>query len=243
MTTPFLSLIFPAHNEESRLPHTLEVVDTFLQQQPYSAEVIVVENGSTDRTLALATEYAARLPYLSVIHEEGRGKGLAVKRGMLAAHGDYRFFLDVDLSMPIDQVNRFLPPALPDMQIAIASREGEGAIRYDEPSYRHLIGRGFNNLVRLLALPNLHDSQCGFKCFRGDVADVLFPMQTIMGWTFDVEILYIAHLKGYPVVEIPIPWYHNPQSKVRVGKDSIQMARDLLSIRRNGQKGAYSNPA
>lgn len=243
MNTPLLSLIFPAHNEEDRLPDTLEVVDAFLQQQPYSAEVIVVENGSTDRTLALAREYAARMPNLIVIHEDGRGKGLAVQRGMLAAHGEYRFFLDVDLSMPIDQVNRFLPPALPDMQIAIASREGEGAVRYDEPAYRHLIGRGFNNLVRLLALPNLHDSQCGFKCFRGDVADVLFPMQTIMGWTFDVEILYIARLKGYPVVEIPIPWYHNPQSKVRVLKDSIQMARDLLSIRRNGQKGAYSNPA
>jgi len=239
METPFLSLIFPAHNEEERLPQTLEVVDAFLKQQPYKAEVIVVENGSTDRTLELAKQFEFRMPALKVLHEDGRGKGLAVKRGMLEALGEYRFFLDVDLSMPIEQVNRFLPPSLPLAQIAIASREGKGAARFNEPAYRHWIGRGFNTLVRILALPRLQDSQCGFKCFRADIAEELFPMQTIMGWTFDVEILYIALLKGYQVKEIPIPWYHNPQSKVRIWRDSIQMARDLLSIRRNARRGLY----
>jgi glycosyltransferase involved in cell wall biosynthesis len=239
METPFLSLIFPAHNEEERLPQTLEAVDAFLKQQPYTAEVIVVENGSTDRTLELAKRFETRMPVLKVLHEDGRGKGLAVKRGMLEARGQYRFFLDVDLSMPIEQVNRFVPPALPDVDIAIASREGYGAARYNEPAYRHWIGRGFNALVRLMALPRLQDSQCGFKCFRGDIADILFPMQTITGWTFDVEILYIAYLKGYRVTEIPIPWYHNPHSKVRVWRDSIQMARDLLAIRRNARRGKY----
>jgi len=241
LTEPFLSLIFPAHNEENRLPQTLEAVDTFLSQQSYQAEVLVVENGSTDRTLELAQEYAGKFAYLKVIHEEERGKGLAVKRGMLEATGEYRFFLDVDLSMPIDQVNRFLPPALPNMDIAIASREGEGATRIDEPSYRHWIGRGFNSLVRFLALPNLQDSQCGFKCFRGNVAEVLFPKQTIMGWTFDVEILYIAQKFGYQIIEIPIPWYYHSNSKVRVWRDSFQMARDLLTIRRNGKNGLYDS--
>ena len=239
METPFLSLIFPAHNEEERLPQTLEVVDAFLKKQPYKAEVIVVENGSTDHTLELAKQFEFRMPALKVLHEDGRGKGLAVKRGMLEALGEYRFFLDVDLSMPIEQVNRFLPPSLPLTQIAIASREGKGAARFNEPAYRHWIGRGFNTLVRILALPRLQDSQCGFKCFRADIAEELFPMQTIMGWTFDVEILYIALLKGYQVKEIPIPWYHNPQSKVRIWRDSIQMARDLLSIRRNARRGLY----
>jgi glycosyltransferase involved in cell wall biosynthesis len=239
LTDPFLSLIFPAHNEENRLPQTLEGVDAFLQQQSYRAEVLVVENGSTDRTLELAKKYEGKYDYLKVIHEEERGKGLAVKRGMLEATGEYRFFLDVDLSMPIDQVNRFLPPALPNMDIAIASREGEGATRIDEPSYRHWIGRGFNSLVRFLALPDLQDSQCGFKCFRGEIADVLFPKQTIMGWTFDVEILYIARKFGYMIAEIPIPWYYRPNSKVRVWRDSLQMARDLLAIRRNGKSGLY----
>jgi glycosyltransferase involved in cell wall biosynthesis len=241
LTNPFLSLIFPAHNEENRLPHTLEAVDAFLSQQSYRAEVLVVENGSTDRTLELTQEYARKFTYLKVIHEEERGKGLAVKRGMLEATGEYRFFLDVDLSMPIDQVNRFLPPALPNMDIAIASREGEGAIRIDEPSYRHWIGRGFNSLVRFLALPDLQDSQCGFKCFRREVAEVLFPKQTIMGWTFDVEILYIARKFGYQIVEIPIPWYYRSKSKVRVWSDSFQMARDLLTIRRNGKSGLYDS--
>ncbi len=239
MASPFLSLIFPVHNEENRLPHTLEIVDAYLKQQSYQAEVLVVENGSTDRTLALAQEFAARLPYLKVFHEDGRGKGLAVQRGMREATGAYRMFLDVDLSMPIDQVNRFIPPALPDMEIAIASREGKGAVRYDEPSYRHWVGRGFNRLVRILALPSLQDLQCGFKCFRGDVADAIFPLQTIMGWTFDVEVLFIARQHGYKVIEIPIPWYYNPNSKVRIWNDSLQMGRDLLAIRRNGRKGLY----
>lgn len=239
MDAPFLSLIFPAHNEEERLPQTLEAVDAFLKQQPYTAEVIVVENGSSDRTLELAKQFEPRMPELKVLHEDGRGKGLAVKRGMLEARGQYRFFLDVDLSMPIEQVSRFFPPVLPDAQIAIASREGKGAKRFNEPAYRHWIGRGFNALVRFMALPRLHDSQCGFKCFRGDIADILFPMQTIMGWTFDVEILYIAFMKGYRVTEIPIPWYHNPKSKVRVWRDSIQMARDLITIRRNARRGLY----
>lgn len=239
MANPFLSLIFPAHNEENRLPHTLEAVDAFLQQQTYQAEVLVIENGSVDHTLELAQSFAHKYSYLKVFHEEERGKGLAVKRGMLEATGEYRFFLDVDLSMPIDQVNRFLPPVLPDMDIAIASREGKGATRINEPSYRHWIGRGFNSLVRFLALPDLQDSQCGFKCFRGEVADVLFSKQTITGWTFDVEILFIARKYGYRIEEIPIPWYFSPNSKVRVLRDSIQMARDLLTIRRNGQSGLY----
>lgn len=240
MSNPFLSLIFPAHNEESRLPATLKTTAAFLQKQSYDYEVIVVENGSTDRTLELAQAFQAEFPQLVVIHEQGRGKGLAVKRGMLEAKGEYRFFLDVDLSMPIEEVNRFLPPQLSDFDIAIASREGKGAQRFDEPAYRHWVGRVFNTLVRMMALPRLHDSQCGFKCFRGDVSEVLFPLQTIMGWTFDVELLYIAQKHGYRIREVPIPWYFNADSKVRVWHDSLQMFRDLLTIRKNGKAGLYN---
>ncbi len=239
MSAPFLSLIFPAHNEESRLPATLEQTAEFLKGQAFTSEIIVVENGSTDRTLEIAREYAGQLPGVRVFHEEVRGKGLAVRRGMLAATGTYRMFLDVDLSMPISEVNRFIPPALPDVEIAIASREAPGAVRYDEPGYRHFVGRGFNLLVRLLALPGLQDSQCGFKCFRGDLAEELFRLQTIAGWTFDVEVLFIARRRGYRVVEIPIAWYHNPQSKMHVIEGSIQMFADLCAIRRNGWVGRY----
>jgi glycosyltransferase involved in cell wall biosynthesis len=118
----------------------------------------------------VAETFARSHPGLRVLRETRRGKGLAVRRGILAATGDYRFICDVDLSMPIEQVTRFLPPALMDAPIAIASREAPGAVRYDEPAHRHWVGRGFNLLVRLLAVPGLHDTQCGFKCFRADAA-------------------------------------------------------------------------
>ena len=139
---------------------------------------------------------------------------------MLEAQGEYRIFCDVDFSMPVKEISRFIPPALPDMDVAIASREKNGAVRYNEPAYRHFIGRGFNTLVRWMALPGLQDTQCGFKCFREEVAERIFPLQTIDGWTFDVEVLFIARRMGYRIVEVPIPWYYNADSKVRVFKDS-----------------------
>ena len=141
LSNPLLSIVIPAHNEENRLPGTLDKIFEFLKTQNYQAEVLVVENGSHDRTLELAREYASQNSCLRVFHEDKRGKGLAVQRGMLEARGEYRIFCDADLSMPIDKVNAFIPPSLPDMDIAIASREAPGAIRYNEPIYRHLIGR------------------------------------------------------------------------------------------------------
>ncbi|MDD5368631.1 MAG: glycosyltransferase family 2 protein [Anaerolineaceae bacterium] len=242
MEQPYLSLIFPAHNEEKRLPHTLEQTLEFLDQQAYTSEVIVVENGSQDRTLEIAEEAARRSPLLHVIHETERGKGRAVQRGMLAARGEYRIFCDVDLSMPITEVNRFIPPILTDVDIAIASREAPGAVRYKEPVYRHLVGRVFNSLVRWSALPGLNDTQCGFKCFRAAVAGDIFPCQTMMGWSFDVEVLFIARLRGYRIVEIPIPWYFNPDSKVRLLQDSLRMGSDILSMRRKAGRGCYDRP-
>lgn len=239
MTTPLLSIIIPAYNEEHRLPDTLERIARFLDQQSYPAEVIVVENGSSDRTLEVAREFAGRDERVRALHEERRGKGRAVRTGMLAASGQFRFICDADLSMPIEQVNRFLPPHLEGADIAIASREAPGAVRYNEPEYRHLTGRVFNALVRWLALPGLQDTQCGFKCFRAEVAEEVFPLQTINGWTFDVEVLYIARRRGYRICEIPIDWYFNPESKVRVLRDSWRMFRDLLTIRANGRRGAY----
>lgn len=239
LQTPFLSIIIPAHNEERRLPATLEQVYQFLQTQPYTAEIIVVENGSHDRTLEVAQEFCKRIPILRVIHEEARGKGLAVKRGMLEARGEYRFFGDADLSMPIAEVNRFIPPQLPDMDIAIGSREAHGAVRYDEPHYRHWIGRAFNTLVRWLALPGLNDTQCGFKCFRAAVAEEIFPLQTFIGMSFDVEVLFAARRRGYRIVEVPIPWYFNPDSRVRIFRDSLRMGLDLFTIRLNAWRKLY----
>jgi len=167
---PFLSIIIPAHNEERRLPGSLEKIVAFLEKQDYQAEVIVVDNGSRDNTSGVVEGFMARYPFISLIREERRGKGLAVKLGMLAARGEYLFLCDADLSMPIEEVAKFLPPQLEDYDVAIASREVEGARRYGEPPHRHLMGRVFNLIVRLLAVRGFQDTQCGFKCFRREVA-------------------------------------------------------------------------
>jgi glycosyltransferase involved in cell wall biosynthesis len=234
-----LSIIIPAYNEAHRLPETLSRILSYLSAQPYLSEVLVVENGSEDTTLEIARDFARNHPGLRILQNEERGKGLAVQRGMLEARGEFRFMCDADLSMPIEQLPRFLPPDLGDYDIAIASREAPGAVRYGEPRYRHLVGRIFNLMIRWLALPDLQDTQCGFKCFRSAAAVDLFQRQTLPGWSFDVEILYIARHHGYRIVEIPIPWYFNEDSKVRVVSDSLQMGTDLLAIRRNSANGLY----
>jgi glycosyltransferase involved in cell wall biosynthesis len=239
---PFLSLVIPAYNEEQRLPGTLKQVFAFLQAQPYTFEVVIVENGSQDRTLQVAQEYASRYPQLRVMSEPSRGKGGAVRAGMLAALGKYRFMCDADLSMPIAEINRFLPPVLSDFDIAIASREAPGAVRYNEPIYRHLVGRIFNLMIRVLALPGLNDTQCGFKCFRGELVEDVFRRQTISGWSFDIEVLFIARQRGYHIVEMPIPWYYTQDSKVQVLRDSLKMGLDLIKIRLNALRGVYAQP-
>ena len=239
MISPYLSIVIPAYNEEHRLPSTLEQIFAFLHEQNYSAEVLIIENGSTDRTLELAQKFAAQYQNLHVFQEKKRGKGNAVRRGMLEARGEYRFFCDADLSMPIAEIKKFIPPVLNDPDIAIASREVPGAVRYDEPYYRHLTGRVFNNLIRLLVLPDLQDTQCGFKCFRAEVAEEIFRYQKLTGWSFDVEVLYIAQRKGYQIREIPIDWYFKADTKISVLQDSWQMFLDLLTIRRNARRGLY----
>ncbi len=237
---PLLSIIVPAHNEENRLPQSVEAILEFIHAQTYESEIIIIENGSSDSTAQISQDFAARHPEIQALQEPVAGKGLAVRRGMLAAKGDFRFICDADLSMPIDEVSLFLPPKAPPFDVAIASREIPGAVRYNEPYYRHLIGRAFNLLVRVVTLPGLQDTQCGFKCFRAEAAEELFPLQTIAGWTFDVEILFIARKRGMQVIEIPINWYFNSGSRVRILRDSATMFADLFRIRLNNQKGVYA---
>ncbi len=210
-----------------------------MQAQSYASEVLVVENGSSDRTLEVAQSYSRRFPQLKVLQSSQRGKGVAIRQGMLAARGEYRFMCDADLSMPVEQLVRFLPPVQMDFDLAIASREAPGAVRYNEPSYRHWGGRAINLMIRLLILPGLHDTQCGFKCFRAEVAQDLFGLQTLPGWSFDIEILYIARRRGYRIVEVPIDWYHSPESKLSVWRDALQMMLDIFTIRRNARRGLY----
>lgn len=234
----FLSIIIPAHNEENRLPKTLEQVIGFLEKQSYTSEILIVENGSVDATLEVAQEFAGQHKNIRVIQSE-RGKGAAVKRGMLEAQGEYRFMCDADLAMPVEEVAKFLPPVTDDLEIAIASREAKGAVRYNEPPYRHLGGRGINFLIQVLILPGLNDTQCGFKCFRADVAEKIFNLQTLNGWSFDIELLFIARRYGYHIHEVPIHWYHDLDTKVRALPDAIRMFQDIFRIHTNAWRGAY----
>lgn len=236
---PLLSIIIPAYNEEERLPSTLQKILSFIDDQDFETELIVVDNGSTDRTAAIVREAAQHHSNILLHQERIAGKGLAVRRGMLQATGEFRFICDADLSMPIEEVLKFLPPQLENFDIAIGSRETRGSVRYNEPLYRHLTGRAFNALVWLLAVPGIKDTQCGFKCFRADVAEDLFSVQRLDGWTFDVEVLFVALKRGYSVVEIPINWYFFPSSRIQIVRDSIGMFLDLFRIRLNWIKNKY----
>ncbi|MCL4260731.1 MAG: glycosyltransferase family 2 protein [Anaerolineales bacterium] len=235
----FLSIIIPAHNEEKRLPDSLEQVFSFLKTQDFSYEVIVVENESVDRTFEIAQEFAQKHTALRVIQSE-RGKGAAIRRGMLEARGDYRFMCDADFSMPATEIVKFLPPTARDFDIAIASRETPGARRYNEPIYRHIGGRGINFIIQGLILPGLNDTQCGFKCFRAEVAEDLFKAQTMNGWSFDIEILYLARRRRRRVREIPIDWYYHPDTKVNAWRDALRMIADIFHIRLNALRGLYN---
>jgi dolichyl-phosphate beta-glucosyltransferase len=240
-TRPLLSLVIPAYNEGApdRLPKSLDEIYAFVDSQAFEIEVIVVNNNSSDDTLQIAEHAAAEHPYIRVITEKTQGKGAAVRTGMLAASGEYLFICDADLSMPIDEALKFLPPQLEKYDIAIASREAPGSQRIGEPEIRHIMGRVFNFIVRVIAVRGLDDTQCGFKCFKRDVALSLFPLQTIVGWGFDVELLFIAQQRGYHIVEVPITWIYKDHSKIKPIQNSIDMVLETLKIRINGWRGLY----
>lgn len=243
---PLLSIIIPAYNEEHRLPKSLDSIVAFFENEcrrrDLCIEVLIVENGSRDRTTEIAESYAARYPYMRVLHS-AKGKGAAVRMGMMAGQGEYLFMCDSDLSMPIEEVLKFLPPQLDGYDVAIASREGPGAHRYNEPHFRHLMGRVFNLIVRVIAIPHFQDTQCGFKSFRCEVAREVFTDGAMDGWAFDVEALFIALQRGYKVVAVPINWYHDPDSRVNPLHDTWRMFRDVLKIRLNGLRGVYRRQA
>jgi len=242
VSTPFLSIIIPAHNEAERLPASLKALNSYISSLPFETEVIIVENNSSDATAEIVREWTKTMPQLRLISLLQPGKGNAIRTGMLAAQGKYRFMTDADFSMPVAEIGKFLPDGNAISPVAIASREAPGSKRIGEPFHRHLIGRVYNVLVRLLVLPGLQDTQCGFKCFSAEAAQAIFPLQRLEGWSFDVEVLTIARQVGFEITEIPITWHYRPGSRMRLLQDSLQMAKDLLTIRQNKKKGLYHAP-
>jgi glycosyltransferase involved in cell wall biosynthesis len=237
--TPAISLIIPAYNEEKRLPATLEKIMAFLQSEGADAEILIVDDGSIDNTAQVAREFSIRYPSISLISIPHLGKGSAVKTGMLQAKGDLLLLVDADLSVPIDQVWKLLSSSNQENYIAIGSREAPGAERLREPFYRHALGVVYNFLIRHLLHLRIRDTQCGFKCFHNRIAKKLFSLQSLNGWAFDVEILYVAARMGCRIIEVPVTWQYDHDTRIKVARDSCAMLRDLFSIKWNALKGRY----
>ena len=227
-----LSLIIPAYNEEKRLTRTLPEIVAFAKKR--NAEVIVVDDGSTDGTADLVRKTkGVRL----VQNDRNRGKGYSVRHGMLEAKGDWRLFMDADLSTPLKEVDKILKAGTP---VAIGSRAAEGAnITVHQPWMREQMGKVFRFFVQILLVPKIKDTQCGFKLFRADAAEDIFRRQLIQGFSFDVEALFLARKLKYPIAEVPVEWADDPSSRVHPYRDAYRMFHDLLIIRWNWLMGRY----
>jgi len=237
-----LTVVIPAFNEADRLPPTLIEIYRYLAASPLwlPAEVLVVDDGSRDETAAAARSVPAtegvRLEVIS--HPQNLGKGAAVRSGFIRSRGDEILLCDADLSTPIDQLE-VLAERGPATSIRIGSRAlDRSLITSRQPGYRDLMGRIFNLAVRTLALPGVHDTQCGFKLFPGHLGRELAAAQRIDGFAFDVELLFLARRRGVPIVEVPVRWQHKEASRVQPVRHSAQMLRDLLALRLRAAAGA-----
>ena len=235
-----VSIIIPAYNEERRLPGTLERVRQYLAARPFDAEVIVVDDGSSDATARVVEEFRARMPGLRLISNgPNRGKGFSVRHGMLEARGSIALFTDADLSAPIEEADKLIG-ALQSVDVTFGSRAlNRSLISIHQSRFREFAGIVFNKLVKLiLGLPFV-DTQCGFKAFVLPRARIIFEQQRIERFGFDPELLFLARRHGLRALEIPVRWSHDADTKVRVGTDSLRMFLDLLVIRWNGMMGRY----
>jgi glycosyltransferase involved in cell wall biosynthesis len=247
---PSLSLIIPAYNEATRIAGTIRKAVAWLSGQSFDTELIVVDDGSDDATADLADRALLQLERGRVVRIPHGGKAAAVRAGMLAATCEQVAFSDADLATPLPYLTALRAALAGGCDIAIGSREGAGARRLGEPTYRHLMGRVFNGLVRLLLVPGVHDTQCGFKLFRAEVArDLLLRSrlyregsQVISGprvTAFDVELLTIARLNGYRICPIPVVWSYGEGSKVRPARDTWHNVRDVLQVWIAAKRGRY----
>ena len=238
-----LSVVIPAYNEESRLPQTLTAVVNYLKHQPYTWEVAVVNDGSTDRTSQVVENAGNNDQRVWLLqYGSNRGKGYAVRYGMLRVSGKYRLFMDADNSTTIDHFDQFLPLLRADTQVVIGSRATQGAeIAVHQAWWKEFLGVLGNRWIRCWAMPGIQDTQAGFKVFTGEAAEVVFPRLTIDRWGFDVEALAVARLRGYKIAERPIHWANDPNTKVGF-KTYFEVLLEVVKVRWNIWRGVYDRP-
>lgn len=245
-----LSLVIPAYNESARIRQTLQTAWDYLQQQPYPTELLLVDDGSTDQTGAIADLFAAEHPGVHVLSIPHGGKAAALRAGMTAATGALIAFSDADLATPLRYLDEFRQATQNGDDIVIGSREGQGAVRIDEPVYRHFMGRVFNLLVRILLLPEIQDTQCGFKLFRREaVHDILARARLYQSTgtavrgprvtAFDVELLVVGRRLGYRIRAVPVAWTYGTQSKVNPVRDTLNNVADVIRVKWNDLRGRY----
>lgn len=233
-----LSIVIPAYNEEKRIALNLKKILNFMRTKDYSYEIVVVDDGSKDNTINEVSKIKSK--YVKVLtYSCNKGKGYAVKYGMMKAKGNYVLFSDSDLSTSINQLDNLMN-YITEYPVVIASRNlKKSIIPVKQPWYRIIAGKAFPILVRIIMCLNVKDTQCGFKLFRKDVVNSIFSKQVIDRWAFDVEIIYIAKKLGLRIKEVPVIWVNDPNSKVNLVKDSVRMFLELLRIRINSLKGIY----
>lgn len=241
---PTYSIVIPAYNEEHRLAATLDQVIAFVRQQHWPAEIIVVNDGSTDATAELVRKYARANTNLKLVENPGnRGKGFTVRNGMLHASGDILLFTDADLSAPITEAPQLIAALQGGADIAIGSRWLDPSLQTQRQSVlRQVLGRVYNVLMRGILGMAFHDTQCGFKAFTREAARKVFPSQQIEGWGFDPEVLYLATRTGLKVVEVPVRWGHDQGTRIHPFRDGYQMLLDMMSIRWSAVRGEYPTP-
>ncbi|HEX9022902.1 MAG TPA: dolichyl-phosphate beta-glucosyltransferase [Geobacteraceae bacterium] len=236
-----LSVVIPAFNEERRLPAYLDRVLAYLEGRSFSFEVVIVDDGSSDNTAAVVERYAARDQRVRLVRlQRNRGKGGAVKTGMLSSTGKLRLFTDADGATPIAEVERLKKAIEAGADVAVGSRAlKDDALRVRTRFHRKFIGTVFNRIVRALTVKGINDTQCGFKLFTARAANAVFPLQNIEDFGFDVELLYICRKKGLPLAEVPVNWTDIPGTKVKLVRDSLRMLKDVVRIRLSDWRGEY----
>lgn len=236
----FLSIVMPAYNEEKRIKDPLRKIVGYLSSKGYDWEIILVDDGSIDRTSETAVKVVDDERLRIIKNETNRGKGYSVRTGVLASKGDLILMTDADLSTPIEELEKMLPWLENGYDIVIGSRALQRSlIEVPQPWYRSVMGRVFNFLVQKITLKGFKDTQCGFKCFTKGAAAQIFALQRIDGFAFDVEVLLIAAKLGFKIKEVPVRWVNSPQSSVNIFTGSASMFYELLKIRFFDWRGYY----